>query len=164
MATHSSVLAWRIPGTGEPGRLPSMGSHRVRHDWSDLAVAVAAQRFTSLIWRGKSCLLPTDTGCLSYPPLNQPLHYTSSKISYYFLHLGLCDTSWGYGQIMLLVQFGGPRLSEIKSGIAFPFCNKWKTVFKSHFQTLNWLWSIWLEFIYKNCSVTTCKWKILWKV
>ena len=32
MATHSSVLAWRIPGTGEPGRLPSVGSHRVRHD------------------------------------------------------------------------------------------------------------------------------------
>ena len=32
MATHSSVLAWRIPGTGEPGELPSMGSHRVGHD------------------------------------------------------------------------------------------------------------------------------------
>ena len=41
MATHSSVLAWRIPGTGEPGGLPSMGLHRVGHDWSDLAVAVA---------------------------------------------------------------------------------------------------------------------------
>ena len=39
MATHSSVLAWRIPGTGEPGGLPSMGSHRVGHDWSDSAVA-----------------------------------------------------------------------------------------------------------------------------
>ena len=39
MTTHSSVLAWRIPGTGEPGGLPSMGSHRVRHDWSDLAAA-----------------------------------------------------------------------------------------------------------------------------
>ena len=39
MATHSSVLAWSIPGTGEPGGLPSMGSHRVRHDWSDLAAA-----------------------------------------------------------------------------------------------------------------------------
>ena len=39
MATHSSVLAWRIPGTGEPGGLPSMGSHRVRHDWSNLAAA-----------------------------------------------------------------------------------------------------------------------------
>jgi len=42
MATHSSDLAWRIPGTGEPGGLPSMGSHRVRHDWSDLAAAAAA--------------------------------------------------------------------------------------------------------------------------
>ena len=41
MATHSSVLAWRILGTGEPGRLPSMGSHRVGHDWSDLAAAAA---------------------------------------------------------------------------------------------------------------------------
>ena len=37
MAPHSSTLAWRIPGTGEPGGLPSMGSHRVGHDWSDLA-------------------------------------------------------------------------------------------------------------------------------
>ena len=42
MATHSSVLAWRIPGTAEPGGLPSMGSHRVGHDWSDLAAAAAA--------------------------------------------------------------------------------------------------------------------------
>ena len=41
MATHSSVLAWRIPGTGEPGGLPSVGSHRVGHDWSDLAAAAA---------------------------------------------------------------------------------------------------------------------------
>ena len=39
MATHSSVLAWRIPGMGKPGGLPSMGSHRVRHDWSDLVAA-----------------------------------------------------------------------------------------------------------------------------
>ena len=42
MATHSSVLAWKIPGTGEPGGLPSMGSHRVRHNWSDLVAAAAA--------------------------------------------------------------------------------------------------------------------------
>ena len=39
MAAHSSVLAWRIPGTAEPGGLPSMGSHRVGHDWIDLAAA-----------------------------------------------------------------------------------------------------------------------------
>ena len=42
MATHSSVLAWRIPGMGEPGGLLSLGSHRVGHDWSDLAAAAAA--------------------------------------------------------------------------------------------------------------------------
>ena len=41
MATHSSVLAWRIPGTGEPGGPLSIGSHRVGHDWSDLAAAAA---------------------------------------------------------------------------------------------------------------------------
>ena len=41
MATHSSVLAYRIPGMGEPGGLPSMGSHRVGHDWSNLAAAAA---------------------------------------------------------------------------------------------------------------------------
>ena len=39
MATHSSALVWRIPGMGEPGGLPSMGSHSVRHDWSDLLAA-----------------------------------------------------------------------------------------------------------------------------
>ena len=39
MATYSSVFAWRIPGTEEPGGLPSMGSHRVGHNWSDLAAA-----------------------------------------------------------------------------------------------------------------------------
>ena len=50
MATHSSVLSWRIPGTGEPGGLPSMGWHRVGHDWSDLAAAAA--------WcTSKSCLV-----------------------------------------------------------------------------------------------------------
>ena len=42
MATHSSVLAWRIPRMGKSGGLPSMGSHRVGHDWSDLAAAAAA--------------------------------------------------------------------------------------------------------------------------
>ena len=45
MAPHSSILAWRIPGTGKPGGLLSMGSHRVRHDWSDLAAATAARLF-----------------------------------------------------------------------------------------------------------------------
>ena len=48
MATHSKVLAWRIPGTGKPGGLLSMGSHRVGHDWSDLAAAANWDEKTSL--------------------------------------------------------------------------------------------------------------------
>ena len=44
MATHSSVLAWRIPGKREPGGLLFMGSHRARHDWSDLAAAIAEKK------------------------------------------------------------------------------------------------------------------------
>ena len=50
MATHSSVLAWRIPGMGESGELPSLVSHRVGHDWSDLAAAAAAYLFKGLPW------------------------------------------------------------------------------------------------------------------
>ena len=49
MATHSTVLAWRILGTGEPGGLPSMGSHRVGHDWSDLAVAANYKNYAEKI-------------------------------------------------------------------------------------------------------------------
>ena len=45
MATHSSILTWRIPGTEEPVGLPSVGSHRVGHDWHDLAAAAAAAIF-----------------------------------------------------------------------------------------------------------------------
>ena len=57
MTTHSSVLAWRIPGTGDPGGLLSMGSHRVRHNWSNLAAAAC-------------CLLEITASLLSaYKPL-----------------------------------------------------------------------------------------------
>ena len=58
MATHSSVLAWRIPGTVEPGRLPSLGSHKVGHNSSDLAAAAAAVIKN----------LPANTGDTSFIP------------------------------------------------------------------------------------------------
>ena len=51
MATHSSVLAWRIPGMAGPSGLPSMGSHRVGHDCSDLAAAAAAAVCFYLLFR-----------------------------------------------------------------------------------------------------------------
>ena len=69
MATHSRVLAWRIPGTGEPGGLQSIGSHRVRHDWSDLAAAAeGVHKFTS-VFSIKYCsphlclMLPNEQNC-----------------------------------------------------------------------------------------------------
>ena len=59
MAAHSSVLAWRIPGMGEPGWLPSMGSHRVRHDCTDLAAAMLHRKGN---WgTGKLSKLPEST-------------------------------------------------------------------------------------------------------
>ena len=61
MASHSSILAWRIPGTEEPSGLPSVGSHWVGHDWSDLAAAATAD--VSLVF---SCFFydPTVVGNL----------------------------------------------------------------------------------------------------
>ena len=59
MATHSSVLAWRIPGTGEAGGLPSMGLHRVGHDWSDLAAAEERERgnYKARFWEWRNCFV-----------------------------------------------------------------------------------------------------------
>ena len=64
LANHSSILAWRIPQTEEPGSLQSMGSHRVRHDWSDLAYSM--QYFVMWICHNIFIYLPTDghLGCL----------------------------------------------------------------------------------------------------
>ena len=70
MATHSSVLAWRIPGIGEPGGLPSMGSHRVGHDWSDLAATAGNE--TVCHWvktkqnEEKKILWVNDFPCIPY--------------------------------------------------------------------------------------------------
>ena len=64
MSTHSNVLAWRIPGTGEPGGLPSMGSHRVGHDWSDWAAAAAAYSLRNCLQLFLQCHF--NLLCLSY--------------------------------------------------------------------------------------------------
>ena len=64
--THSSVLAWGIPGTGEPGGLPSMGSHRAGHDWSDLAAAAA---FSFIVLISKSSLWGSEP-CIHSTPIS----------------------------------------------------------------------------------------------
>ena len=70
MATHSSVLAWRIPGMGKPGGLPSVGSHRVGHDWSNLTAAAAAYRPNYIFFTSKiSTNFPNYTNnglCVKY--------------------------------------------------------------------------------------------------
>ena len=64
MAPHSSTLAWRIPGMGEPGGLPSMGSSRVRHDWRDLAAAAAGGSSVSVHGLSiKDCRLSCSVAC-----------------------------------------------------------------------------------------------------
>ena len=61
----SSVLAWRVPGTGRPGGLPSMGSHRVGHDWSDLAAAAAAAAADCFPLLRATCRCMTAAQCLN---------------------------------------------------------------------------------------------------
>ena len=67
MATHSSVLAWRIPGTAEPGGLPSIGSHRVGHDWSDLTAAAVFNLLAIANYSKMSRLKTTSIYYLTVP-------------------------------------------------------------------------------------------------
>jgi len=86
MATHSSVLAWRIPGMGEPGGLPSMGSHRFGHNWSNLAAATAAWRLFNescwLMFSGVRCFLVFSRFGFKPPASDfQSYSYSSLKTS-----------------------------------------------------------------------------------
>ena len=71
VATHSSILAWRIPGMEEPGGLPSMGSHRVRHDWSDLAAAATIPEHSP----GTGLFIPSQP----HPTPGCHLHFSSTR-------------------------------------------------------------------------------------
>ena len=101
MATHSNVLAWRIPGTGEPGGLPSMGSHRVGHDWSYLAAAAAA-------WSNLNHLLSLCL-CLLFPHIHiQFQHLLKNYPVFTELHFTLCQDSVDYifvGSLFCSVDF-----------------------------------------------------------
>ena len=85
MATHSSILAWRIPGTEEPSGLLSIGSHRVRHDWSDLAAAAAAAAASVYISESKwlNQILQDPDIRFTSPP--DSLHILS--VHFFILHI-----------------------------------------------------------------------------
>ena len=100
MAAHSSVLAWRIPGTGEPGGLPSLGSHRVGHDWSDLAVVVG--------------LLHCSKRCDSFQNLEGTWFACALlQLSTFYVYLpsGPCRA--------LMSPFMGPKSTRLKSVVTF---------------------------------------------
>ena len=105
MATHSSVLAWRIPGAGEPGGLPSMGSHRVGHDWSDLAVAVSGTWQAPLPRDGqtKPCRRCEDT-----KPMVSNLSWVRLSCGTWFLRV--CSQRWCFSR---LGELGVRRLLQV---------------------------------------------------
>ena len=79
MATHSSILAWRFPGTEEPGGLPPMGSDRVGHDWSDLAAAAVTHTFNYLINKVTILSMPNQKTSLSFWNVFSPSFFLSSQ-------------------------------------------------------------------------------------
>ena len=111
MATHSSVLDWRIPGTGEPGGLPSMGSHRVGHDWSDLAVAATdSNEF------GPRTFPETQTETLTIPTGQPTPSSASSPLQVGSQRLwGRACRGWSHGSHYSLGLFSQP-LETILSG------------------------------------------------
>ena len=96
MAAHFSILAWRIPGTGEPGGLTSMGSHRVGQDWSDLAAGAAA--YTNL--------------ASFIPSLLLVYNHLSPSSFYTYLGVSLCKESTGSAIGLGLIPGSGRSLGE----------------------------------------------------
>ena len=171
MATHSSVLAWRIPRTGEPGGLPSMGSHRVGHDWSDLAVAVAAvNKWFWENWSTTCKRMKLEHFLTSYTKINskwiKDLNVRPETIKFLEENIGKTLSDIHHSRIL---YYPPPRILEIKAKI-----NKWDLInLKSfltdfymllkigcvirifHFCKLKWLnidSFIWFNLIYMDIS------------
>ena len=115
MATHSSVLGWRIPGMGEPGGLPSMGSHRVRHDWSDLAAAAAA-----MIHNVKNLSM-----CLFGKIFKSPVHY--KKWTAHFLFIEFWEL-FIYLTYKSLIRYVKVKVTQLCPTLCDPMdCSPWNS-------------------------------------
>ena len=112
MATHSSVLAWRIPGTVEPGGLPSMGSHRVGYDWSDLATAAAVSF-------GVVCYAVTDNWYTKEKEICPRQSFTDPRLD---ARSSKSTTS--------------PRNREYFVQLSFPVLETWESKFQVHSKSL----------------------------
>ena len=122
MATHSSVLAWRVPGKGEPGGLPSMGSHRVGHNWSELAAAAYKVKSES-----ESRLVTSDSlqphGLHS--PWNSLGQYTG--VGSFFLLQGIFPTQGSNPGLpncrQVLYQLSHKGSPTILGWVTYPYCS-----------------------------------------
>ena len=135
MATHSSILAWRIPGTEEPSGLPSVGSHRVGHNWSDLAAGGAAVLFNDY---SPSPRPPPQSLCIKLIPVPRlaPLHKTLHKHK----TLKLVDFLW---KLWFLRKF--PFLPS--------FFNR--DLASSEFMISSSLWMIFFSFLSWSCCCSS---------
>ena len=124
MATHSSVLAWRIPGTEEPGGLPSMGLHRVGHDWSDLTVTAwicqhldlglpvssTVRRYIFLVLKLPVC------GTLLYSILSKLIHLTNYLLQGQFRNMYQTDCLIGrIIVIYIIMEYQEALRSQIRN-------------------------------------------------
>ena len=142
MATHSSVLACRIPGTGEPDGLPSVGSHRVGHDWSDLATTVGVYNTGSRIRQFR----------VLAPPL--AIFLIWNKI----YHLCLSHLTYKIGKIAVTIMRLTPsQYSSISSPIIYRHCPLWV----GHMY-INWDALIWCTEKATAPHSSTLAWKIPW--
>ena len=98
MVTHSSVLAWRIPGTGKPGGLPSTGLHNVGHNWSDLAAATTETEDIKKGWQEYIELYKKD--------LKDPVNH-DGMITYLESDILEWEVKWALGNITMNKASGG---------------------------------------------------------
>ena len=113
MATHSSVLAWRILGMVEPGGLPSMGSDRVRHDWSDLAAAAAACSLVIFYSKPNSIKTsPSSDSSFSYFSSNKSLF--SLVVAAFLIHIILILWLWFTSLSILMAYFVIERVMKAR--------------------------------------------------
>ena len=110
MAPHSSILAWKIPWTEEPGGLQSMGSHRVGHDWSDLAAATAAAESWRRQWQLTPVLLPAKShGWRSLAGSSPWGHEESDTTEWLHFHFSLSCIGEGNGNPLQCSCLENPR-------------------------------------------------------
>ena len=139
MATHSSVLAWRIPGTAEPGGLPSMGSHRVEHDWSKLAAAwFSLIQSVSQLFYLKQLVFHTWIIIVKDPFLTEVLSNIDLNLCFCYSYLGKTKQNWDF-----ILH------SQKKFTYAILCENTWENDIPLQLENINWITKV--KFCFTLC-------------